>query len=338
MNRNERAWKDRLPGLILDAGRNALHGRTFIKSERRLPLSFYRPDMYLRGYHSVRAWMYPDWPSRHKGYITDFDYLRTVRFLNPREVQRAFVDKNVTAERLKAGGLGEFLPKTLGQIVDGDIRMATVRTTGPVALKRADGHGGHGFEICESFEGAIRNCPPEGSFIVQEKVEPHSYGRDIYPASLNTLRVLIIRPRPGARPLAATATHRFGTSNSGAVDGFSAGGLISRVALDHGTLSPGLSLPTERKRIMHTLHPDTGTRIADREVPHFGDAIALAVSAMACFPSAAYVGWDIAISRGGPIIMEGNGGNPSVGTLQAHGPFASSGPVRDYYRSVGLLP
>ncbi|MCB1379027.1 MAG: hypothetical protein KDK89_11755 [Alphaproteobacteria bacterium] len=54
-------------------------------------------------------------------------------------------------------------------------------------------------------------------------------------------------------------------------------------------------------------HPLTGAEIAGRMVPMWGAIKALAVQAHATFRHRTVVGWDIALTADGPVLLEGNG-------------------------------
>lgn len=53
-------------------------------------------------------------------------------------------------------------------------------------------------------------------------------------------------------------------------------------------------------------HPVTGARITRCTIPYWHDALALALSTHARLGSAYLVGWDIAITNSGPVILEAN--------------------------------
>ena len=53
-------------------------------------------------------------------------------------------------------------------------------------------------------------------------------------------------------------------------------------------------------------HPTTKEKIVGFKVPMFKEAIELVKEAAMIIPEIGYVGWDIAISTNGPVIVEGN--------------------------------
>ena len=57
-------------------------------------------------------------------------------------------------------------------------------------------------------------------------------------------------------------------------------------------------------RLRH--HPATGAAIAGRQLPYWAETLALAEAAHRAFPSVSRVGWDLAITTNGPLLIEGN--------------------------------
>lgn len=55
-----------------------------------------------------------------------------------------------------------------------------------------------------------------------------------------------------------------------------------------------------------TVHPETGTPLDGFRLPYWSEAIALAKTGQRCFPQLPTLGWDIALTEEGPIIIEAN--------------------------------
>jgi hypothetical protein len=72
-------------------------------------------------------------------------------------------------------------------------------------------------------------------------------------------------------------------------------------------------------------HPDTGAVIEGRVLPFWQDTVDLGCRAHAVFAPRVVVGWDIAITQRGPVLIEGNG-SPDVDLLQRAywGPIGNS--------------
>ncbi len=53
-------------------------------------------------------------------------------------------------------------------------------------------------------------------------------------------------------------------------------------------------------------HPDTGTLLVGRDVPQLAEIERLALDAARVFPDLRIIGWDIAATANGPVVLEGN--------------------------------
>ena len=311
--------------------------RQFLTDEWRSPVRLSQPRLVARGYLSDRRWFYPTPPSRAAGYLSDYGYRRVVSTMNPPAIQRLFADKTAFDRAMADNGLGDRTPQLLATVVDGVVTRHRA-WSGPVARKPNGGAGGRGFGLFATLDEALSSCPPRGGFLVQERVVAHPYGAEIFPGSLNTLRVFALRDAPGQPARVPVAVQRIGRLATAPLDSFSAGGLLARVELQTGELSAAVGPVVRRSRDSWDAHPDTGARIAGRVVPRLDEALDLVRRAMDAFPEALHIGWDIAVSERGPLVIEGNASWTAIRSVQAHGPFADGPVCRAFYQRWGLLP
>ena len=88
------------------------------------------------------------------------------------------------------------------------------------------------------------------------------------------------------------------------VDHMIHGATVAEVDLRTGALGPG-----RRKQdpaIAHHVLPGREWRFVGYRVPYWAEARALALQAAAAFPWARVIGWDVAVSDAGPVLIEGN--------------------------------
>jgi hypothetical protein len=77
--------------------------------------------------------------------------------------------------------------------------------------------------------------------------------------------------------------------------------------MEKGTLLPAIFMGSHNYGIQALAsHPDTGVLFSGFAIPRWHDACALAVSAARQFAPIRTVGWDIAITPTGPVVVEGN--------------------------------
>jgi hypothetical protein len=144
--------------------------------------------------------------------------------------------------------------------------------------------------------------------IVQPRVAVHPALRGLALSALPTIRILTMKDEQG-RPEVVGATLRFASNAEACVDNMKAGGLMSAVDLGSGRLGVacrGYGGPD------HCRHPVNGEPVEGRLLPDWEAAKLLAMRAHADgFADYALVGWDVAPSPEGPVLIEGNG-KPSV--------------------------
>ncbi|HOQ04347.1 MAG TPA: sugar-transfer associated ATP-grasp domain-containing protein [Anaerohalosphaeraceae bacterium] len=138
--------------------------------------------------------------------------------------------------------------------------------------------------------------------ILQESVCQHPLMSEINPASVNTLRLVTVRSGKETIPLAAMV--RLGAGKS-FCDNLAEGGLAVGVDLADGRMmkwgffKPGFGKKTER-------HPQTGFIFEKTRIPFFKEAVDAACRLHRFFYGTHSIGWDIAITEGGPTFLEGN--------------------------------
>lgn len=194
-----------------------------------------------------------------------------------------------------------------------------------VVVKPVDGHGGAGVEkidtAAEISAGELRaRLVNDNQALVEACITQHPDMAALHPDSVNTVR--IIGFRRGAedfRVLAAVL--RIG--NGAAVDNFASGGMYTMLDSDGVALYPAANKNGE----VFACHPLTNAEIKGFQVPFFAETLSMLTDAANRIPSVPYVGWDVAITANGPIIIEGNH-NSSV--FQAKPSVSGS--------KIGLLP
>jgi len=157
-----------------------------------------------------------------------------------------------------------------------------------------------------------------GEFIFQELLDQHPRVSDIYSGSINTIRIYTIR-RPNNQPRIISARMRFGAFGS-VVDNASAGGFV--VPVDHEKWCLEKHGVTQFKHggLVYTKHPDTGFVFENFIIPLGKEAGELCLSAARFFRNQ-IIGWDIAITKKGPIVLEANDNPCLVGAQISCGGF-----------------
>ena len=139
--------------------------------------------------------------------------------------------------------------------------------------------------------------------IVQPVIEQHTELSRIYPLAVNSVRIDTFDDHGTIRHNAALL--RLGCHGR-ITDNLSAGGIMVNIDLQSGGLAA--TARTKARFGTHTMtrHPDTGEAFAGRRVPYW-DQVKETVSraAIALRPVRA-IGWDVAITPDGPVLIEAN--------------------------------
>lgn len=81
------------------------------------------------------------------------------------------------------------------------------------------------------------------------------------------------------------------------------GNLFATVDVNTGIITSDL---TDYTLVLHKKHPITGFVAKGTHLPCWDEMLDLAKKAAYCVPQVAYVGWDIALTTSGPVLIEGN--------------------------------
>ena len=142
-------------------------------------------------------------------------------------------------------------------------------------------------------------------YVIQEVVEQHPDLSSLNPTSLNTMRIDTFRaPREKAEILSGFL--RVGGKDSN-VDNISAGGVLVGINLADGVLrEKAINKFHGNKKIgTFKLNPLTGIPFEGYKIPFFHEVKKIVIQAAEWIPSA-LVGWDVAVSCSGPVLIEAN--------------------------------
>lgn len=141
-------------------------------------------------------------------------------------------------------------------------------------------------------------------FIMQDRLIQHEVLNNIYSQSINTLRISSVLNE--GKCIILGVVFRCGAHGE-VMDNWHRGGLVIGVSEDgkfgkYGYYMPGVGTKTDR-------HPDSGFVFEDVIVPYYQEAIDLVVKAHeTVFNNIKTLGWDVAITTDGPVLIEGNAG------------------------------
>lgn len=249
--------------------------------------------------------------SAMRNYLRRYEDAALNKLINPRgwTNECALADKRRFAERCASAGLPH--ARTVAVQVQGAFQLFEDPAGRELVAKPADGEGGSGVCMLGAMSDAeaLRSHPAlraayRGTIVIQPRIHVHSALRDVALQALPTVRIVTMRNEQGI-PEVVSATFRCPTDPQARVDNMKAGGLIAAVSLDSGRL--GIACRGYGGGD-HTHHPVTGAAIRDRVLPDWQAACALVVQAHAApFSDYVLIGWDVALTQEGPLLIEGNG-------------------------------
>ncbi|MWB99642.1 sugar-transfer associated ATP-grasp domain-containing protein [Agromyces seonyuensis] len=191
-----------------------------------------------------------------------------------------------------------------------DVRSASVDEVrefverhGKVMAKVPDSLGGKGIGSRTAADiddwSAFRDELVAGrQFLLEQFLVQHPVMASLNPSSVNTLRIITWFDGSEVSVLARVLK----CGNGGDIDNFSSGGMYTM--LDEAGVAHYAAFDGESDTF--AVHPGSGTSIVGFEVPRFAEAVALADRLARIVPEIPYVGWDIAITPDGPVVIEGN--------------------------------
>lgn len=169
--------------------------------------------------------------------------------------------------------------------------------------KPTDASFGHGVslvtvvDVKESFDEFVKNGPT----IIEEQIIQNESLASFHPKSLNTIRMVTYLDDDNIVHI----DHPFIKIGRGDsfVDNGGQGGILACIDAKTGVITTnGIDEMTN----IYVKHPDTNITIKGFQIPYWEDAITFSKQLAKDFPYTRYIGWDIALSDTGWVLVEGN--------------------------------
>lgn len=184
--------------------------------------------------------------------------------------------------------------------------------SGKIIYKPLGGHCGHGVKAFEIHSDNMKKLYkkivnyPEG--VVEQYVVQHSEMSRLSPTSVNTVRIVSISSQnqsvtvDGKKIDIPYAAVRMGGEDS-VVDNFHSGGMVAVIDMEKGEISTNAA---DEAGNVYEKHPGTDVVIKGFKIPYFKEAVELVMEACEKNKIEGYLGWDIAITKDGPVLIEVN--------------------------------
>lgn len=135
--------------------------------------------------------------------------------------------------------------------------------------------------------------------ILEEWIQQHERFDTIYDKAINCLRIITIYKNNKTKFLAGGVTWGNGMQIANA----SASGIVSPVNFKTGILEKPAA---DFYGNIYERHPITGADLLNLKIPFWNEVVTMLENAASEVPEVGYVGWDVAITPDGPILIEGN--------------------------------
>ena len=228
-------------------------------------------------------------------------------------------------------GSKETLLQKFNKLLDGT-------TTNQLFLKPIMGIGGQGCMIISKsnlMESVIRHQKAllEQSYLIEEYIQQHPNINEIHPFAINTLRMVhYIDSNNTVHILSVLMRFGIGTSIT---DNTSTGGFSIAVNSKTGVLEGPGRQDLAKGGAVYSKHPDTQVALEGFVIPYFQEACNLVKKSAKYFPNR-IVGWDIAITPSGPVIIEANH-NPSLHLSDvAYGGYKKHPLIKEILKEINI--
>lgn len=241
-------------------------------------------------------------PDERKAFITDLNRYEYYYWMNDPYVEKILFDKYKTWERYKTfmgRDMLKITPDIKEEKIIDFIKKHTRFVVKPLDLSRGEGVKAYQYDgtnmkkLLAEVKG-FKKCILE-ELIIQVK----EMGR-LHPQSVNTVRCPTVYTREGGSVF--HPVFRMGRGGS-FVDNAAAGGIIANIDTETGIV---ISDGVDESGNHYQIHPDSKIQIKGFQIPKWNELLCFANKIASVMPEVRYVGWDMALTEKGWVMIEGN--------------------------------
>ena len=243
-----------------------------------------------------------------KKYVTETEKNKLCYNVNPQTLRSLFRNKAQTYYRF-AKYYGRAVCEMHMWDRDREVYKQFVQEHHDYIVKPIDESVGTGIQILHGMqEEQIKDMLESyrTGIVVEELIEQDSRMGRPHPQSVNTVRITTFIV--GGEPFVLYPFLRFGRAGN-VVDNGGKGGIFCAIDEETGIITSGVD---ERGR-KYVVHPDTGEPIVGFQIPRWEEAITMAKELSGVIPECRFVGWDLALTDKGWVMVEGNAHGQFVG-------------------------
>lgn len=142
----------------------------------------------------------------------------------------------------------------------------------------------------------VRSLP---TGVLEEWIVQHEVLNQFNKKAVNIVRVVTARKTEKFAYLAATLA----VANEKEYTNASANAMFANIDLNTGII---ISDACDYEENIYERHPESGVKFKGFQIPYWDETLEMVKEASKIIPQMGYIGWDIAITPEGPVIVEGN--------------------------------
>ena len=174
-------------------------------------------------------------------------------------------------------------------------------------------------------------------YLVSDLLHQADYSHNIFPDSINTIRLLTLIDPDSNKAFIAAAAHRIGNSKSAPVDNCAKGGLTAEINIKDGVIGKATSTIVSGPELTwFSQHPDSGAPIEGVVIPRWQEIVEKTLALANNLSFLPFIGWDIVAQNDGITIIEGNDG-PDIKLHQVHGPLLADPRIKRFFEHHKVL-
>lgn len=244
-----------------------------------------------------------------KTYVTTKSFYKILAYLNDPKYNACMSDKIVFNKIFKDYLKRDFIDLRVASLDDFKKFMKGKKHIFAKPPKDFGGHGIRKIEVSKikDVKGLYEELKEKQINLIEDEIIQHPDVSKINPYAVNSFRIVTLVDKEGKAHILANAL-RINVDDNPAIgcsDAYmrldESGKICSRVIDDVANV--------------YEEHPMAKIKFSTVRVPYVKEAFDMALKAALEVPEVRYVGWDIAISKDGPVLMEGNE-YPSYGLVQ----------------------
>lgn len=175
-----------------------------------------------------------------------------------------------------------------------------------VVLKKSNGSQGKFVEVLQTSKYTPEKLKEYAIHkqydILEEFVYQHDELQRLSPNSLNTIRFITFLKNNNNVKVVGSSI-RMGLNKN--TDNLSSGGITCKVNIETGVIeSKGYSFDITQK--LCDVHPISGMKLEGFKIPYWNEVTSMCIMAAKKYSENRCIGWDVAITNNGPLLIEGN--------------------------------